>query len=153
MSELMVQYIEEIGAGAHLYSEHASRVEPNPLDVMLSLNDMGVSLTELNEYAAAAEKSPPFYPSIADFPLRRVIKPVASFAARGETAPAHIPAYLPAFPDEHTYRDTTQFPGDALDAARRSTHAAEAAQEAEAALVKLAARMEPGNPVLRGAGP
>lgn len=34
MSELMLRYIEEAGTGAHSYSEHAGRVEPNPLDVV-----------------------------------------------------------------------------------------------------------------------
>jgi hypothetical protein len=34
-----------------------------------------------------------------------------SFDKKGEAAPPHIPAWLPAFPDQHTYKSTAVFQG------------------------------------------
>jgi transcription initiation factor TFIID subunit 8 len=47
-------------------------------------------------------------------PQYPVVKPgrsVPSFAEKGEQPPPHIPSFLPAFPDKHTYVHTPQYQG------------------------------------------
>ena len=53
----------------------------------------------------------PFEHNIAPFPLRKKSKPPPTFLARGEAPPPHIPAWLPALPDRHTYQATPAYPG------------------------------------------
>jgi len=53
----------------------------------------------------------PFEHNISAFPLRKKSRPPPSFYERGETAPDHIPPWLPAFPDRHTYQATPVYPG------------------------------------------
>lgn len=50
--------IEEIGYSAHLYAEHASRVESNFHDINRSFEDIGVSLSDLYTFAANSDEIP-----------------------------------------------------------------------------------------------
>lgn len=43
-----------------------------------------------------------------------------SFQERKEVPPPHIPAFLPAFPDKHTYVHTPQFQGHEEDPAKQT---------------------------------
>jgi hypothetical protein len=38
-----------------------------------------------------------------------------TFADQKEPPPPHIPSFLPAFPDPHTYQHTAAFPGHEAD--------------------------------------
>jgi hypothetical protein len=42
-----------------------------------------------------------------------------SFADMKETPPAHIPAFLPALPDAHTYQQTPAYPGHVTEPAKQ----------------------------------
>lgn len=127
----------------------------------MSLNDLGVSLSDLTEYVEAGGTDVPFPTPICDFPVSRHPRPPRTFEETGEAPPPHVPSFLPAFPDAHTYRATPSFPGaepadaggaDAkeLAAARAARAAAEGDERrgAESSLVRLAARAEPDNPLL-----
>lgn len=48
---------------------------------------------------------------LASFPVRRPGRSLPTFDDRGEPPPAHVPSFLPAFPDPHTYERTPVFPG------------------------------------------
>lgn len=56
-----------------------------------------------------------------------------------------MPAFLPAFPDKHTYVATPAYPANTGDAAQRAAAAAEAQVAAEQALAKLREREDPQN--------
>lgn len=55
----------------------------------------------------------PFEGDIAAFPLRKASRAAPSFLERGEetAAPPHIPPWLPALPDPHTYQSTPVYAG------------------------------------------
>lgn len=147
LGELLLRYIGEVGASAHAYAESAGRTEATPVDVLLALNDLGTSLDELNEYIKLGPGLE-FGHSMAPFPVRKRPKPMPTFADRAEVPPPHVPAFLPAFPDKHTYMDTPVYPCQEADAQARQLKAAEARRAAEQALVRLQARSQPGNRLL-----
>ncbi|KFM22459.1 Transcription initiation factor TFIID subunit 8 [Auxenochlorella protothecoides] len=137
LSELLVRYMEEVGVSSHAYTELAGRTEPSAMDVLFALNDMGVSVTELKEFKQSQPKGSAFPAPIIPFPA----------------PPAHIPDFLPAFPDRHTYCETHELPLPDADPAARHLAGMEAQQAAEQALVKLHARAAPQDPVLASALP
>ena len=49
--------------------------------------------------------------------------------------PAHIPAFLPAFPDKHTYVATPAFAGNAKDAKRQRADAGKARKQVRRAVL------------------
>ena len=55
----------------------------------------------------------PFEANIAAFPQRKKPRPPPTFLDRGEAPPPHVPAWLPALPDRHTYQATPVYPGAA----------------------------------------
>lgn len=70
--------------------------------------------------AAVCDRAPPHRPQevpfeghIAAFPLRKASRAAPSFLERGEetAAPPHIPPWLPALPDPHTYKSTPVYAG------------------------------------------
>jgi transcription initiation factor TFIID subunit 8 len=52
-----------------------------------------------------------FAHSLPQFPVRKPGRMLPTFEERGEAPPAYVPAFLPAFPDRHTYVHTPTFPG------------------------------------------
>ena len=53
----------------------------------------------------------PFEANISAFPQRKKPRAAPTYADRGEAPPPHIPAWLPALPDRHTYVATPVYPG------------------------------------------
>lgn len=70
-----------------------------------------------------------------------------------QVPPAHIPPFLPAFPDRHTYCETPDIPRPDPDPTARHLESVENHQEAERALVKLHARAAPEDSILASALP
>jgi hypothetical protein len=66
-----------------------------------ALAEFNFSCDDLLEYAAN-EPSDPFPHTLAQFPVKLQALQPPSFASSGTGAPPHIPAHLPAFPDQHT---------------------------------------------------
>lgn len=108
----------------------------------------------------------PFEQSISAFPLRKQSRPAPTFMERGEAPPPHIPPWLPALPDRHTYVATPVYPGTQLlascacvlrfpnalwsfrmaaghekDPQKRQMLLTEQRQQAETAAVRLQARL------------
>lgn len=46
---------------------------------------------------------------LPEFPVRKPGRVLPTFQEKNEIPPPHIPAFLPAFPDKHTYVQTPQF--------------------------------------------
>ncbi|GFR50690.1 hypothetical protein Agub_g12943 [Astrephomene gubernaculifera] len=60
------------------------------------------------------------HPLPPEFPVRAPGRTLPSFEERREEPPAHIPTWLPAFPDRHTYVRTPAFPGHEEDPVKQS---------------------------------
>ncbi|KAL4452607.1 hypothetical protein ABPG75_008269 [Micractinium tetrahymenae] len=135
LADLLLRFINEAGAGSHHYAELAGRSETNPVDVTLVLNNMGTNIAQLRDFEV------PFEATISAFPLRKKSRPPPTFLDRGEAPPPHIPAWLPALPDKHTYKATPVYPGHEQDPQKRQMQLTEQRQQAETALVRLQARL------------
>lgn len=66
-----------------------------------------------------------------------------TFADKKETPPPHVPAFLPAFPDKHTYVQTAAYAGHEQDPRQQRLAADKARRQAEKSLVKLHDRSMP----------
>ncbi|KAL5582134.1 hypothetical protein UlMin_014576 [Ulmus minor] len=121
MSDIAVRYIQSIGKNAHSYANIAGRTECNIFDIIQGLEDLcspqgfsGVSdvdhclsssgvVKEIVQYAAEVENIR-FPYTIPQFPVVKESKLASSYLQAGEVPPEnHIPAWLPRFPEPHTY--------------------------------------------------
>eukprot|EP00775_Hariotina_reticulata_P005121 gene5121-5361_t len=128
LADLLLRYLTTVCASSHSYAELAGRSQSNLADVLLALEELGG--TDI-----------PFAHTLAPYPVH-CQRPVApTFADQKEAPPAHIPAFLPAFPDPHTYQHTAAFSGHEADPYKQRQSMLEAKQKAEAALNKLHQRM------------
>jgi hypothetical protein len=149
LSDILLRYMDQISAASHANAELCGRSESNALDVLLSLNDLGFTIDTLLDYIKQ-NPSIPFSNDIHPFPARKPPpKRTPAFAAIGEIPPPHIPTYLPAFPDAHTYKETAVFPArNQNDVVKRQDDLTKQREEAQSAFVKLQARLSPENAVL-----
>jgi len=109
LADILQLYIEEIGYSSHLYAEHTSRVESNFHDICRSFEDLGVSLQDLYTFAANSDEIA-FAKAVPAFPTPRSDDlPPPELRDPEDPFPPHIPAFLPPFPDKHTYATTPVF--------------------------------------------
>lgn len=124
-SEILIRFISEIGKTAHFYSELANRTSCNEFDVIQALEDLSCShgfssasdsgrcllksgvLKEINDFVEL-EREIPFARTLPKYPVKsKASNKYLSFAQLGEdSGKNHIPNWLPAFPDLHTYVQT-----------------------------------------------
>ncbi len=52
-----------------------------------------------------------FAHALTDYPIRKPARVMPTWQDKGEEPPPHIPPFLPAFPDKHTYQRTATFAG------------------------------------------
>eukprot|EP00743_Colponemidia_sp_Colp-15_P012972 GILK01014926.1.p1 GENE.GILK01014926.1~~GILK01014926.1.p1 ORF type:complete len:218 (-),score=17.41 GILK01014926.1:93-719(-) len=117
--DVAIRYIHEVGSTAHRYTELASRTEGNIYDVLAALQDMNLNTDAMLSYGT--ETDIPFAHTVPRFPLRKPKRQSNDIISRPQEPPAAtegdetqtkkpklncIPPYLPAFPDEHTYKRT-----------------------------------------------
>ncbi|KAK1296308.1 hypothetical protein QJS10_CPA10g01997 [Acorus calamus] len=124
LSDVAVRYLCALGKAARYYSNLSGRTECNVFDVIRGLEDLSASsgfqgasdvnhclassgvLRDIIHYVGSTEDVP-FARHIPSFPIPRVPNPKPSFARLEEAPPGkHIPDWLPAFPDPHTYMST-----------------------------------------------
>jgi len=67
-----------------------------------------------------AQEDNTFAHPLPQYPVQKPGRKLPTFQDKQEAAPAHIPAFLPAFPDKHTYLQTPKFPGHEADPAKQS---------------------------------
>ncbi|XP_058096451.1 transcription initiation factor TFIID subunit 8 [Magnolia sinica] len=121
LSDIAVRYLRDLGKTARFYANSSGRTECNVFDVIQGLEDLcllqgfsGASdvnrclagsgtVREIMQYVSLSEEIP-FVRPLPRFPVIKARKPTPSFAQVGEVPPGkHIPDWLPAFPDPHTY--------------------------------------------------
>ncbi|KAL9237669.1 hypothetical protein vseg_012190 [Gypsophila vaccaria] len=121
LTNVAVRYINDLGKSASSYANLAGRSECNVFDVVKGLEDLSSNI----EFSGASEvkecvvgsgvikgisqfvgsvEDKPFALPIPRFPVVKPPRPIASFSEMDESPTGkHIPDWLPAFPDPHTY--------------------------------------------------
>ncbi|KAK2996668.1 hypothetical protein RJ639_020958 [Escallonia herrerae] len=120
-ADIAVRYLRDLGKTSNFYANLAGRTESNVFDIIQGLEDLGGSMglpgtsavgdcvtgsgtvKGIVEYVESAEETP-FAQPLPHFPVVRHRRMTPSFTQMGETPVfKSIPAWLPAFPDKHTY--------------------------------------------------
>lgn len=70
------------------------------------------------------------HPLPSEYPVRAPGRSLPSWEERREEPPPHIPSWLPAFPDRHTYVRTPAFPGHEEDPVKQSEVGSKQQQDA-----------------------
>ncbi|XP_014242464.1 transcription initiation factor TFIID subunit 8 [Cimex lectularius] len=99
LTEMLQSIIVEIGNSSRVNHELAGRTEPLFADVILSLINMGIRLSELESYAKRLNKSS------VPAPIKTVEPKELDILQAGvkQEHPPHVPSHLPPFPDPHAY--------------------------------------------------
>ncbi|XP_068654302.1 transcription initiation factor TFIID subunit 8-like [Aristolochia californica] len=164
LSDIAIRYLRDLGKTAHFYANLAGRTDCNVFDIFRGLEDLvgptqgftGASdvnhcllgsgtVREITQYVDYAEEIP-FVRPIPRFPVVRAIKTAPSFAQLGEAPPAkHIPDWLPALPDPHTYVHTPVWNDRTTDPKTDKTQQAKQRRKAEKSLLSLQQRLANGS--------
>lgn len=158
LSEVAIRYILDLGKTAHFYANLAGRTQCNALDVVQGLEDLvslqgfsGASdvdrslaesgtLKEIMQYVESEEI--PFARDVTNFPVVKSRRQTPSFLQIGETPDGeHIPAWLPAFPDKHTYVHTPVWNERTTDARTDKIEQARQRRKEERSLLSLQQRL------------
>lgn len=120
--DVLLRYLTHLGRAAAFHANLAGRALANEYDIIQSLEEIG---TDFDGFAGAgtsgrclvgsgvvkdlmafvdSKDEVPFTRPLPKFPIPRALQPTPSFAvAERETGMRHVPEWLPAFPDPHTY--------------------------------------------------
>lgn len=136
IADVLLRYITQLGAASHSYAEMAGRSDTNVFDILLAFEDLGVNIDDLTRMRFHEEEVP-FAHALPPYPVEKAPQLLPSFLERGEVPPAHVPGFLPAFPDPHTYTATPVFPGHERNPAKAVHAMTSARKAAEASLIQL----------------
>lgn len=101
LTNMMLTYMNEACRSTKMLADHAGRTMVTPSDVALGLINMGTDLTSFPEFY---EKIKPCAPPVQS-PTRAPTPSSANAMKIGvpPSRPAHVPSFLPPYPDPHTY--------------------------------------------------
>ncbi|KAK4432463.1 Transcription initiation factor TFIID subunit [Sesamum alatum] len=160
LADIAIRYICDLGKTSKFYANLAGRTECNVFDVVQGLDDIGMlqgfsgaseihtdcvvssgAIEEIKEYVEIAEEIP-FAQPVPRFPVIRERRMIPSFSQMGETPSLkHIPAWLPAFPDPHTYVRTPVWNERISDPRTDKIELARQHRKAERSLLSLQQRL------------
>ncbi|KAI6186003.1 Exonuclease family protein [Aphelenchoides besseyi] len=107
LSDLAIVYMGEICRITKLVCEHSGRVLPIETDVELALRNLGANKLKIIEEIQKLSNPSTAYPVLRI----RTVNPPAQTATlkvgEAQPRPAHIPNFLPPFPEPHTYIETS----------------------------------------------
>ncbi|GMH09827.1 hypothetical protein Nepgr_011668 [Nepenthes gracilis] len=159
LSDIAARYIFDLGKIAVCYANLAGRSECNVFDIVKGLEDLGFSIgfsgaSEVNHYSAGlgvvmkliefvrTEEEIPFVQPIPRFPVFKSCKGILSFLRMGEVPSGkNIPAWLPAFPDPHTYIHSPAWNERKTDPQADKVEQARQRRKAERSLLNLQQRL------------
>ncbi|XP_021760503.1 transcription initiation factor TFIID subunit 8-like [Chenopodium quinoa] len=152
ISDIAVRFICDLGKSASFYANLAGRSESNLFDIVKGLQDFsGFSenniVDQMSGFVRTVEDIEiPFAHPIPRFPVpvtknsRKLQTP--SFLQMGETPSSkHIPDWLPAFPDPHTYIQSPVWSQKKLDLRISKGEQARQRRKAERSLLNLQQRL------------
>ena len=157
-----IQYILQLGKLAASFANLNGRSQCNVFDIVLALEDLSgndnnaegrgcsalrsVKLREIIDFVKVSddgEEESLFLQALPRFPVsdkgkKMMMMTVPSFVEVGESPPGkHIPLWLPAFPDPHTYKETPMWIERGLDPRGDKIEQARQRRKAERALLSL----------------
>ncbi|XP_041998967.1 transcription initiation factor TFIID subunit 8-like [Salvia splendens] len=158
--DIAIRYVCELGKTTRFYANSAGRTGCNIFDVVQGLEDLGKPLgftgasevhtdcvvssgaiREIKEYVDMADEVP-FAQPVPQFPVIRERRMIPSFLQMGETpAFKHVPQWLPAFPDAHTYVRTPVWNERLSDPRTDKIELARQHRKAERSLLNLQQRL------------
>jgi len=146
-SDIVIRYLIDFSKTAKFYSNLAGRSQCTVFDLLRAWEDLQAPLgfsngmKEIMNYAESMPETP-FAQPIPNFPVIRERKIIPSFIQMGETPPGkHIPAWLPALPDPHTYIHTPVWDERVSDPREDKVEQARQRRKAERSLLNLQKRL------------
>lgn len=168
LADIALRYLSDLGKAAHFYANLSGRMQCNAFDVILALEDMAPgaavdtstrclanssALRDVMRYVEYAEEIP-FARPVPRFPVQKKRTPPPTFAQLGEEPPfPHIPRWLPAFPDPHTYQSTPVWVDRKSDPRMDKLELARQRRKAERSLFSLHLRLSAAGAPLDGPSP
>ncbi|KAL6585401.1 hypothetical protein OROMI_002045 [Orobanche minor] len=160
LAGMAIRYICDLGKTSKFYANLSGRCECNVFDIVQGLEDLvlpqgfsGASvlytdcklssgaIREIKEYVESADESP-FAQPVQQFPVIRERNMIPSFLQMGETPSfKHVPQWLPAFPDPHTYIWTPVWNERVSDPRADKIELARQHRKAERSLLNLQQRL------------
>ncbi|KAK2654974.1 hypothetical protein Ddye_008026 [Dipteronia dyeriana] len=160
LANIAIRYLCDLGKTSSSYANLAGRTQCNFFDIILGLEDLGTlkgflgasessgkclvgsgMVKDLIEFVHSNEEIP-FTQPILQFPVVKSRKLIPSFSEMSETPPGkHIPSWLPAFPDPHTYIHTPMWNERISDPRADKIEQARQRRKAEMALLSLQKRL------------
>jgi len=105
LTEMLQSFMTELGRSAKGLCELSGRTEPVVGDVIVALIEMGQNVSRIPPYARRLNKTLIPNPQ----PSGPVAESKRLQVGTKRPRPAHIPEYLPEFPDPHTYIKTSTY--------------------------------------------
>ncbi|EEF42922.1 transcription initiation factor TFIID subunit 8 [Ricinus communis] len=159
LTEVAIRYIIDLGKIANSHANLSGRTQCNLFDIVRGFEDVGAPLgfsgasnsgncvvcsgtvKEIIEFVESTEEIP-FAQPVPPFPVVRDKRLIPSFLNMGEIPPGkHIPAWLPALPDPHTYVHTPMWNERVVDPRAEKIEQARQRRKAERALLSLQQRL------------
>ncbi|WCJ34490.1 TBP-associated factor 8 [Euphorbia peplus] len=156
LTDVAIRYLVDLGRTSKSLASLSGRTECNLFDIIRGFEDMGAprgfsgglncvvkssSVKELIGFVVCSDEIP-FAQPVPSFPVVRDRKLIPSFVDMNETPPGkHIPAWLPALPDPHTYLHTPMWNERAVDLRAEKIEQARQRRKAERALLSLQQRL------------
>eukprot|EP00250_Pteridium_aquilinum_P017974 c23876_g1_i2 orf=124-1401(+) len=155
LADIAIRYLCDTGKTSQFYANLAGRTQSNALDVLSAVEDVnGRGLADVQGCIASSDtpselkrfvdysEEIPFCKPVPHFPIRKKQALTPSFSQLGEKPPnGHIPPWLPAFPDEHTYKATPIWNERKVDPRIDKLEQAKQRRKAEHSLVSLHLRL------------
>ncbi|PRQ43597.1 putative bromodomain associated domain, transcription factor TFIID, subunit 8 [Rosa chinensis] len=159
LADIAIRYLRDLGKMANYYANLAGRTESNVFDVVRGFEDLeslqGFSgaadvthclagsgtMKGLVQYVGTAEENP-FAQPLPRFPVVKDRRLIPSFEQMGEASPGkHLPNWLPAFPDPHTYIHSPMWNERKTDPREDKIEQARQRRKAERSLLSLQQRL------------
>ncbi|CAN0926937.1 Transcription initiation factor TFIID subunit 8 [Linum grandiflorum] len=159
LTDVTLRYLRDLGKTASSNANLCGRTECTIFDVVRGFEDIGATqgfpgaynssgclvssgtIRELVDYVGSNEEIP-FAQPVPQFPIVRGSKLIPSFQKMNEAPPGkHVPDWLPALPDQHTYVHTPMWNERDSDPRADKIEQARQRRKAETALLSLQQRL------------
>ncbi|TKY52958.1 Transcription initiation factor TFIID subunit 8 [Spatholobus suberectus] len=148
-ADVAISYLLDLGRTAQSYANLAGRSQCSVFDAIRAFEDLEAprafsgagGVREIANLVESADEVP-FAQPIPSFPVTKEGRNIPSFDQMGETPPSkHIPAWLPALPDPHTYIHTPVWDERVSDPREDKIEQARQRRKAERSLLSLQKRL------------
>ncbi|WVY97274.1 hypothetical protein V8G54_029425 [Vigna mungo] len=148
-ADVAIRYLLDLGRTAESHANHANRSQCTVFDAIRGFEDLGAprafsspgGVRDIVSFVESAHEVP-FAQPIPRFPVVQERRRIPSFDQMGETPPSkHIPSWLPALPDPHTYIHTPVWDERVSDPREDKIEQARQRRKAERSLLSLQKRL------------